>query len=747
VISNCYTTGTVSSTGSSVGGLVGEIGSGGNVVDCYAIATVSSSSSGNIGGLAGYNYGTVSYCYAAATVTATGGSIGGLLGNSGTVATVSYYNSDLCSTGSSFATAKTTSQLTTQSTFTDAGWDFTNIWAISSGTNSGYPYILSSSIIPIVAVAPTGSPLQVATINNLYWISQNSSSWGSSFIQTADIDASSTKLLDNGSGFTPIGSESTNFTGTYNGNGHVISHLYINRSSTSYVGLFGFLYGTFNIHNLGIINASITGYNYVGGIAGYTQSKLTTDSITRCFVSGNISGRCYVGGIIGMSANLYYSHIRYCYSSANITASYYAGGIAGLSSSFVKYCYNTGKINCSYESGGLFGGQSGIGTLNYGYSTGVVTAGSSSGALVGLLDGTEEGAYYLYWNTETSGQSNAIGSNTNGVSTLTYGLTTSQMRHLSNMSNINIDRTSFGIIDGKTYPALLDVSNNAPFAFPDTVTTTTGRITISTSVLANDYDYETAQTKLVERVISCSNTYGSITGNVYTFHSGTTSGTTETITYQVGEALDGGDTLWGNQTTAMFVASGTVPVELTSFTATSSTNSATLAWKTATETNNYGFNIERRLVGKTVNGKWEKVGFVAGNGTSSSAHSYSYTDASVASGTYAYRLKQIDNSGTYKYSSEAEVTINVPTCYALGQNYPNPFNPATVISYQLPVSGSVSLKVYDVIGREVATLVNETKEAGSYQVIFNASKLASGVYFYKLTAGSYASVKKLMLLK
>jgi Secretion system C-terminal sorting domain len=190
-----------------------------------------------------------------------------------------------------------------------------------------------------------------------------------------------------------------------------------------------------------------------------------------------------------------------------------------------------------------------------------------------------------------------------------------------------------------------------------------------------------------------------------------------------------------------------LPVELTSFTVTISRESAILTWATATESNNYSFEIERRAF-KISN--WVKVGFVAGNGTSSKEHSYSYTDKNVSSGTYAYRLKQIDNNGTFKYSSEAEVTINVPTCYALGQNYPNPFNPTTTISYDIPAVGSqhvMTMKVYDIVGREVAILVNETKEAGSYKVTFKASKLASGVYFYRLQAGNYSSVKKLVLMK
>ncbi len=212
-------------------------------------------------------------------------------------------------------------------------------------------------------------------------------------------------------------------------------------------------------------------------------------------------------------------------------------------------------------------------------------------------------------------------------------------------------------------------------------------------------------------------------------------------------------TLDGGTTDGWIIPSTDVlPVELTSFTATVLKNAATLAWKTATEVNNYGFDVERRVVESVSSGivEWTKVGFVKGNGTSSSAHSYSYTDASVASGTYAYRLKQIDNSGSYKYSSEAEVTIAVPKEFALHQNYPNPFNPTTIIAYDIPAVVSqhvVTLKVYDIIGREVATLVNEVKEAGSYEVKFDVSKFASGIYFYRLSAGNYSAVKKLTFLK
>ena len=193
-----------------------------------------------------------------------------------------------------------------------------------------------------------------------------------------------------------------------------------------------------------------------------------------------------------------------------------------------------------------------------------------------------------------------------------------------------------------------------------------------------------------------------------------------------------------------------LPVELVSFKATVASNTATLTWQTATEVNNYGFDVERRLVHShsSTFDSWGKIGFVKGSGTSNSAHSYSYTDASVSSGTYAYKLKQIDNDGTYKYLYEAEVTVSVPNVFALNQNYPNPFNPTTTISFTLAQDGFTTLKIYDVLGREVATLASgELKANVVNTVTFNASKLSSGVYFSKLDSNGSIQIKKMALMK
>jgi hypothetical protein len=181
-----------------------------------------------------------------------------------------------------------------------------------------------------------------------------------------------------------------------------------------------------------------------------------------------------------------------------------------------------------------------------------------------------------------------------------------------------------------------------------------------------------------------------------------------------------------------------LPVELASFTSTVSNRDVTLNWSTASELNNSGFEIER-----SSNNEWTKVGNVNGNGTSSTVNNYSYTDRSLATGSYSYRLKQVDFNGNFEYFNlNNEVNIGTPSTYALSQNYPNPFNPSTTINFDLPTDGNVSLKLYDMSGKEVATLVNEVRSAGYYSVNFNASQLTSGVYFYSISADNLQLLRK-----
>ncbi|MGQ9806643.1 MAG: T9SS type A sorting domain-containing protein, partial [Chlorobiales bacterium] len=192
-----------------------------------------------------------------------------------------------------------------------------------------------------------------------------------------------------------------------------------------------------------------------------------------------------------------------------------------------------------------------------------------------------------------------------------------------------------------------------------------------------------------------------------------------------------------------FVQTGNaLPVELISFTGEVRDGAVHLAWRTASELNNAGFEVERKSQG----GTWNTLGFVRGAGTTTEARSYTFVDNS-ASGNVQYRLKQVDFDGQFEYSNIIEVNAGLPRTFALEQNYPNPFNPTTVIAYQLPVASEVKLEVYDVLGRKVMTLVNARQDAGSYNLTLNANNLSSGVYFYRLQAGNFVQTKKMMLVK
>ncbi len=195
------------------------------------------------------------------------------------------------------------------------------------------------------------------------------------------------------------------------------------------------------------------------------------------------------------------------------------------------------------------------------------------------------------------------------------------------------------------------------------------------------------------------------------------------------------------------ISDSVVPVELTSFSAAVSGNDVLLNWTTATEINNQGFDIER-MPASLQNSHWERIGFIAGNGTTTGPGRYSFEDRNLPAGIYLYRLKQVDFNGSFEYSESINIEItNSLTVFTLNQNYPNPFNPATTISFTIGKPVFVSLKIYDLLGNEITTLVNEERPAGTYETEFNASSLGGGVYFYKLTAGNFTETKKLVLLK
>jgi hypothetical protein len=191
-----------------------------------------------------------------------------------------------------------------------------------------------------------------------------------------------------------------------------------------------------------------------------------------------------------------------------------------------------------------------------------------------------------------------------------------------------------------------------------------------------------------------------------------------------------------------------LPVEMTSFTASANHLNAQISWSTATEKNNYGFEIERRST-ETADAAWAKVGFVQGSGTSNTQHQYSFADQGIVAGHYAYRLKQIDNDGTFKYSQSTEVEIGIVAKeFTLSSNYPNPFNPTTNIEFTLATDGKAVLKIYNAIGQEVAEPFHGEAKAGRIiQARFDASRLASGIYYSRLQTNGKSLVKRMMFIK
>ena len=186
-----------------------------------------------------------------------------------------------------------------------------------------------------------------------------------------------------------------------------------------------------------------------------------------------------------------------------------------------------------------------------------------------------------------------------------------------------------------------------------------------------------------------------------------------------------------------------VPVELSAFSVNVNNSNVVLNWTTETELNNQGFEVQRR----STESQFVTIGHVNGNGTTTDRKEYSFTDAGVQTGSYYYRLKQVDFNGAFEYSNEIFAEISAPFEFALNQNYPNPFNPTTSINFSLAEPSLVKLSVYNLLGEEVQVLKNEFMNAGSFNITFDAASLPSGMYLYKIETSQFSSVRKMMLMK
>ncbi|MGV0908444.1 beta strand repeat-containing protein, partial [Martelella sp. FOR1707] len=437
-ISNAYATGSVSG-GGDVGGLVG-FNNDGTISNAYATASVSGDR--YVGGLVGYNdSGTISNAYASGSVSGDS-YVGGLVGfNDSDTITASYFDTDKTNQsngvgGGSAAgvTGLTTAEARTQAGYT--GFDFDNTW------------YQAGDMRPILRSEAAASVDGVITVSNLHQLALMGADLSASYRLSGDIDASATDAAADdydasgiwgAGGFVPIGTSGSAFRGTFDGDGHVISGLTINRPGTDYVGLFGYNASPSTLRNVGLEGGSILGNDFVGGLAGFDVGR----TISNAYATGTVSGGSYVGGLVGYFRGIKISNT---YASGRVSGDKYVGGLVGLNGGTIINTYASGSVSGDTNVGGLAGynstsifnayatgsvsGRNGVGGLVghissgmifNAYATGSVSGRNGVGGLAGNNYGTITASYF---DTDTTNQSNGVGRGGGDV----IGLTTEQFQ-------------------------------------------------------------------------------------------------------------------------------------------------------------------------------------------------------------------------------------------------------------------------------------------------------------------------------
>ncbi|WP_425056015.1 MBG domain-containing protein [Pseudomonas abyssi] len=518
-IDRSYATGNVTGTFEYVGGLVGNLN--GSVTDSYASGNVlghnhvgglvgnnlgtitASHASGNVnssgsysGGLVGYNRstGTISQSYASGQVhgylrvggligdSDSGGAInqsyatgrvsgsqyiGALVGSNRSTITNSYWNTETSGQSiavgggsSAGATGLTTAQMFDAANFT--GFDFAGTWANADNQTSPYLRALAGNRVfnkndlPTGTIGATNRPALYTVIQNVEQLQAMRDNLSANYLLGNPIDATATASWNGVAGFVPVGDGTNRYAGSFDGLGYSISGLTINRPNTDYIGLFA---GSVRnqISNVGLTNAVIIGRYYVGGLVGHFESGYIRES----YVTGRVSGRKFVGGLLGYSGG----SIRQTYSAADVSGSdSFIGGLVGLFEDF-------GRIEDSYATGQVSGTASSTGGL-IGYSYGSITN--------------------SYWNTETSGQTSAVGFSSLGTSGMT-GLTTAQMLQADSFAGWDIDAqggtgTVWRIYEGYTAPLLRHFLTALEVTGDTTTTTYNGTEQAGTWSAAGEYD-------------------------------------------------------------------------------------------------------------------------------------------------------------------------------------------------------------------------------------------------------------------
>ena len=526
-------------------------------------------------------------------------------------------------------------------------------------------------------------PWLISSTADLSTLSANSTYWNGHIKQTADIDAPA-------GSFSPIGNNTSRFNGSYDGDEHTIDGLYI-YSLGWYIGLFGKVSYPAIISNLGVINVNISANRYVGGLVGNNSGG----TVSNCYSTGSVNGSYLVGGLAGSNGN---GTITECYSTSSVNGYAYAqyvGGLVGQNGGIgtVSKCYSTGSVNGYSEVGGLVG-ENYRGTVSNCYSTGSVIGFANVGGLVGRsLYGTVTECYST--------------SSVNG-SYLVGGLVGGNSGSSCTVINCYSTGSVNGGIPGSYVGGLV------------------GRNLDGSTVSSSFWDTQTSG-----QSTSAGGT-GKTTSQMQTQSTFTSAGWNFTTVWQIIGTNYPVFKVYSSPQEKIGMLIATIDLmKNAGILNTGNANSLKSKLNAALDKISQG-KINAAI--NILNAFKNQINALVNSNKLTPAQGEALVERTDA------LIEQISGENI-------QHIVQIPKEFKLDQNYPNPFNPITRIDYSLPFDSKVSLQIFDVLGREVVTLVNENQRAGYYSIDFNASKLASGIYYYRMITGDFKAIKKMVLIK
>lgn len=724
-----------------VGGLVGY--NRGTIKNCFSQSNVirtSGSTDVNFGSFMGYHErGTVSYSYSTGSVVYTDAENPVNKGFAGAISSaipLPVYIKCLWDMDSSAQTStagmgaqlvgKTTAEMQTQLTFTDASWNFSYPWKLNVNE---YPKIKSFSELNINGTGTVENPYQIANASQLVWITHNPSVWNKHFLQTANITfPAEINAWESATGWLPIGNLTMPFVGIYDGNNFSISDLYINNTVNGNIALFYSIQSNVQIKNLSILNANITGKGETAILAGENIGL-----ISNCHVTGTVNSTSNsTGGIIGFNSGT----ITNCISNANVTGTYYVGGISGFSNGSISNCSNTGNITGVDYVGGVAGSLNN-GTITYSSSSGTIRGNNLMGGFIGQAKGTISNCYSRANVIRNIGGSSYVGgfvgrpydctiNNSYSTGSLTYEGTTTP-------TNRGFSYTGSG-------------TNTFTSCFWDTQTSGQATTAISAGVTGKTTAEMTTDALVTPNIF---------TQGAWDFKGESANGIAEI--WNIGNGRNNGypylDWQYPNDT-------ATLPVTLSSFLAISpSSDCVNIIWTTESECDITGYHIYRNTSSDLSNAIRISSSLIYAT-NSSAQQTYTYEDLEVeANQTYYYWLKMIESNSATEFfgpvsikTKDDTITPETTVITQLDLVYPNPINTSGKANFSLRVSESetASLRIYNIKGQLVREFNNITP--GAHHIVWdnkdqNNKACSSGVYFYQLSSPSYFSTQKMLLIK